>query len=151
MVVGVSMTHELQMMLRAAVDEFGRIDILVNNAGILGKRQSFSQSTQDDWDPVLKTNLIGVFKCTLEALKHMIRAKAGKIVNSASRAALEGDPLEPIYATTKAGMISFTKSLASELAEHNIDVNSTAPGLMKTRISQDISDDQREAYIRTIA
>ena len=114
--------------------EFGRLDILVNNAGTT-KSQDIFETTEDDWDFILQTNLKSCFLCSKAAMKMMKEQKSGRIVNISSivghRGALYG---HVHYAATKSGMFGFTKTLARTAAPFGINVNTVAPGIIETEL-----------------
>ncbi|MGH1490200.1 MAG: SDR family NAD(P)-dependent oxidoreductase [Acidimicrobiales bacterium] len=113
-------------------ESLGGINLLVNNAGIF-PRVEFLEMTEDDWDSVFAVNLRGMFLCAQAAAKHMVRAgRGGSIINLASSAAHTGPPLGVHYGSTKAGVVGFTRSLASALSPHGIRANAVAPGLTDT-------------------
>jgi len=123
---------ETEEMVKTAIDKFGRIDILVNNAGIYPFK-SLVEMKEEDWDKVLGVNLKGVFNCTKAVLSKMIEQKSGTIINISSIAgAVIGYPNAVHYATSKAGMIGFTRAAALELAQYGIRVNAIAPGAIET-------------------
>jgi 3-oxoacyl-[acyl-carrier protein] reductase len=129
------------------VKEFGKIDILVNNAGI--SRDGLLGRMKDlDWNDVLATNLSGAFHLCRAVSKHMIRNRAGRIVNIASTAGEAGNPGQANYSAAKAALIGLTKSLARELAPRNILVNSVSPGIIEGGMTDQLSEAQLEA-IRT--
>ena len=128
----------------------GRLDILVNNAGIT-RDQLLVRMKPEDWDLVLGINLDGVFNITQPAAKLMMRAKSGRIVNVASVVGLMGNAGQTNYTASKAGLIGFTKSLARELGPRNVTVNAVAPGYIQTPMTDKLTDDQREALMKTVA
>ncbi len=117
-----------------AIRKFKKIDILVNNAGIM-RSAKLVEMREEDWDAVFNVNLKGVFLCTQAVAKHMIEQKYGKIINMASMAGVgSSSPGQTSYATSKAGVIQFTKVCALELGPSGINVNAIAPGVVKTEI-----------------
>jgi 3-oxoacyl-[acyl-carrier protein] reductase len=127
----VSQEQDVRSMMESTVNTFGRIDILVNNAGIHQHLKTWELSLED-WNRVIATNLTGVFLCSREAVIHMKEAKSGSLVNISSCVAFTGTDHEIHYASTKAGILGFTKSLALEAAPYNIRVNAVAPGFFAT-------------------
>jgi NAD(P)-dependent dehydrogenase (short-subunit alcohol dehydrogenase family) len=111
--------------------EFGRIDILVNNAGIAPENLAENVREQD-FDATLAVNLKGTFFASQAVGRHMIRQKAGKIINMSSQAGFAALPTESIYCMTKAGIAHLTKCLAVEWGKHGITVNAVAPTFIRT-------------------
>jgi 3-oxoacyl-[acyl-carrier protein] reductase len=140
---------EAQELIKHAIEDFGDLHILVNNAGITRDGLLLSMS-EDDWDLVLRINLKGVFNCTKAAIKHMIRKRYGRIVNMASVAGQMGNAGQTNYASSKAGMIGFTKSLAREVASRNITVNAIAPGFVDTDILKAMSPETLAAAVKMV-
>jgi 3-oxoacyl-[acyl-carrier protein] reductase len=134
----------------AVHEAHGRLDILVNNAGIT-RDQLLVRMKPDECDLVLGINLDGVFNITQPTAKLMMRAKSGRIVNVASVVGLMGNAGQANYAASKAGLIGFTKSLARELGPRNVTVNAVAPGYIQTPMTDKLTDDQREALLKTVA
>jgi len=133
----VDVTHEpeVQAMAREALARFGRIDILVNNAGII--RKAFVKDmTEETWDAVLDVNLKATFFCSKAVLPAMIDARRGRIINIASIAGKVGEPTASAYSAAKWGVIGFTRSLALEVAPHDILVNAICPGPIPTTLGQ---------------
>ncbi|RMA96179.1 3-oxoacyl-[acyl-carrier-protein] reductase [Hydrogenothermus marinus] len=124
-------------------------DILVNNAGIT-RDTLFIRMKEEDWNEVINTNLTGTFKITQLAVKKMIRKKYGKIINISSIVGFTGNVGQVNYSTSKAGLIGFTKSLAKELASRNITVNAVAPGFIETDMTENLSPEIKENYIKQI-
>ncbi len=112
---------------------FGRIDYLINNAGITVDK-TVRKMTVDDWRRVLDVNLLGAFQMTKAVLEHMIERGSGRIVNISSVIGETGNIGQANYAASKAGLFGFTKSLALEMAQRGITVNSVAPGFIATEM-----------------
>lgn len=121
------------------VKQFGKIDVLVNNAGIT-KDTLLLRMKKEEWDSVLQTNLTGVFVCSQEAIKIMLKQKYGRIINVASVVGQSGNAGQANYVASKAGIIGFTKSLAQEVASRNITVNAVSPGFIETAMTEKLSD-----------
>ncbi len=136
----VSNTAEVEEMFGQIKKGPGRLDILVNNAGII-RDKLLMFMTEDDWDRVIDIYLKGVYNCCKTAIRLMIGEKYGKIVNMASPSAILGRPGQTNYASSKGGVISFTRSLAREIARFNICVNAVSPGLIETEMMDELSDD----------
>ena len=117
--------------VRKILHEFGRIDILVNNAGIW-KYGAIGKMTEQQWDEMIDINLKGMFLFSNEVVPIMKKQGSGKIINIASTAGQRGEAFHSHYAASKGGMIAFTKSIAAELAPHNIMVNCVSPGWVAT-------------------
>lgn len=130
--------------------ETGPVDVLVNNAGTVVFK-SFVDSTDDDWDNVVGTNLRGGFVVTQEVLRGMLDRRSGAVVNVTSIAAFHYTTQHPLYAAAKAGSVALTRDLAFEVAPMNVRVNAVAPGPVKTPLTERLlSEEDREAYNETI-
>jgi NAD(P)-dependent dehydrogenase (short-subunit alcohol dehydrogenase family) len=127
--VDITDSADVKAMVKAALAEFGRIDILVNNAGIAGRGGLFANSDEESWDQLIRVNVTGMLNCTRQILPNMLANRYGKIVNIASGLGKSGGPGTAVYSATKGAVISFTKSLAAEVAASGINVNCVAPGL----------------------
>jgi 3-oxoacyl-[acyl-carrier protein] reductase len=112
--------------------------VLVNNAGITADNLS-PALTDDDWDSVVLTNLTGAFRLTRRALKPMLRARYGRIVNVASVVGIKANPGQANYAAAKAGLVGMTKTVAAEVARRGITVNAVAPGFIDTDMTAGIN------------
>lgn len=145
----VSVPAEVDRCFEEAEYKLGPVSILVNNAGI--RRDSLAMTTADDaWDQVIATNLSGTFYCCRRALKGMLRARSGCIVNVSSVAGIRGNPGQVNYSAAKAGVIGLTRSLAREIASRSITVNAVAPGLITTDLTVDLGPDRLEAITDSI-
>jgi 3-oxoacyl-[acyl-carrier protein] reductase len=131
------------------VERYGRIDVLVNNAGVAADALVL-RLRDEDWDRALRTNLGGVFHCTKAALRAMVRARYGRIVNLTSVVAEMGNAGQAAYGAAKAGVIGFTKSLAREVASRGITVNAVAPGFVETDMTGALDADQKAFYTNVI-
>jgi NAD(P)-dependent dehydrogenase (short-subunit alcohol dehydrogenase family) len=117
--------------IAAVVAEFGALHVVVNNAGIYPPIP-FDQTTLDDWQRVMRVNLDGPFLVTKAALPHLRAAGWGRVVNIVSAVVFLGPPELVAYTTSKAGLVGFTRALATELGPEDITVNAIAPGLTRT-------------------
>lgn len=140
---------DLDRMVEEARQTFGGVHILVNNAGMRADNLVM-RITDEAWDQVLDTNLRGTFLATKAVLRHMIRARWGRIINMTSVVGLSGNAGQANYAAAKAGMLGFTRSVAQEVASRNITVNAVAPGFVMTDMTAGLSDEQKEAILGRI-
>lgn len=129
----VSREADAERMVEATVSSFGRIDVLFNNAGILIEKP-VHELTEEEWDRVLGVNLKGVFLVSKHAVPHMMRQRAGVIVNTGSVNSLVADPGDPAYCASKGGVALLTKSMALDYAAYGIRVNAVCPGWVETRM-----------------
>ncbi len=136
--------NEAKKLIEFCVERYGSIDVLINNAGI-SQIRLFTDIGTDEWNEMIRVNLNGIFNCTQNAVRHMIRNKQGKIINLSSIWGITGASCEVHYSTVKAGIIGFTKSLAKELGPSNIQVNCVAPGVIMTGMMGEFSEDEIEA------
>jgi 3-oxoacyl-[acyl-carrier protein] reductase len=117
---------------------FGPVLVLVNNAGVRADDLSM-QISDDEWEHVLATNLSGAFRMTRRALKGMMRARHGRVINISSVVGgVRGNPGQANYAASKAGLVGFTRTVAAEVARRNVTVNAVAPGLVETELTEGI-------------
>jgi len=139
--------------MNAAADKtaeaLGNVHILVNNAGVTRDNLAL-RMTDQEWDIVINVNLKGTFVCTKAAIRHMIKQRAGKIVNVASIVGVMGNAGQANYSASKAGIIGFTKSMAKELAGRNINVNAVAPGFIATAMTDKLKDDVKAQMLAEI-
>lgn len=143
-VVGnVTVAADVEKMIDAAVEAFGRVDILVNNAGIT-RDGLLMRMKDEDWDAVLSVNLKGAFLCTRSAFKVMSKQRYGRIINIASVVGQMGNAGQANYCASKAGLIGLTKSNAREMAKRNVTVNAVAPGFIATAMTDALPEKVRE-------
>jgi NAD(P)-dependent dehydrogenase (short-subunit alcohol dehydrogenase family) len=131
----VTKSADVDAMVRATVERHSRIDILVNNAGIMRKAY-VKDMAEELWDQVLAINLKSTFLCCKAVLPSMIEASYGRIINIASIAGKVGEPTASAYSAAKFGVIGFTRSLALEVAKHDILVNAICPGPIPTALGE---------------
>ena len=122
----------VEALMERTCGEFGRIDVLVNNAGGGSRMRPPEETPYDEWVRLVDFNLTGTFLCCIAAGKRMIAARRGNIINISSVAGTKGNPYMLHYSAAKAGVISLTNNLAFCWAQHNINVNCIAPGLIAT-------------------
>ncbi|MFP7477675.1 3-oxoacyl-[acyl-carrier-protein] reductase [Terribacillus saccharophilus] len=131
-------------MVKQTIEAFGSLDILVNNAGIT-RDNLLMRMKEADFDAVIQTNLKGVFLCTKAVTRQMMKQKAGRIINVASIVGVSGNPGQANYVAAKAGVIGLTKTAAKELAARNVLVNAVAPGFITTDMTDEMTDEQKQA------
>ncbi|MEZ7647217.1 3-oxoacyl-[acyl-carrier-protein] reductase [Streptococcus constellatus] len=145
----VSDSTDAKRMVEKAIEKLGSVDILVNNAGIT-KDKLMLKLTEEDFEQVLKVNLVGTFNMTQAVLKPMTKARQGAIINVSSVVGLIGNVGQANYAASKAGLIGFTKSVAREVAARNVRVNAIAPGMIESDMTDVLSDKVKEATLAQI-
>lgn len=131
------------------VAEFGTIDILVNNAGIT-RDNLLMRMTEEQWDEVVDTNLKSIFNLTKFAIKPMMRAKKGSIINLSSIVGIQGNAGQSNYSASKAGILGFSKSVAKELGSRNIRCNVIAPGFIETEMTGELDAKVKEEWQKVI-
>lgn len=137
-----SVWEDVQHAAEATKAAFGRIDILVNNAGIAGPAAPVASYDLAAWRQVIDIDLTGVFHCCRAVVPGMIARNFGRIANVSSVAGKEGNPNAAAYSAAKAGVLALTKSLGKELAGQNISVNALTPSPAKTRILEQLTQEQ---------
>ena len=145
----VSSTSDVAKLIETATVTYGRIDILVNNAGI-NRDQLLVRMSDEDWDRVINIDLKSVFLCTRAVLRPMIKQRWGRIISISSIVGLMGNAGQANYASAKAGIIGFTRSVAREVASRGITANAIAPGFIDTEMTQQLPQNQRQELIARI-
>jgi 3-oxoacyl-[acyl-carrier protein] reductase len=140
---------QVAAMFDTVLKAFGGLYILVNNAGIT-RDDLLARLSEDKWDDVVNTHLRGAYLCARAALRPMMRAREGRIIQIASVAGLVGNPGQTNYSAAKAGMIGFTRSLAREIGSRNVTVNAVAPGLIDTEMARAIPEASRAQLMARI-
>ncbi len=142
----VASANDAAAIVKATVDRFGALDVLVNNAGIT-RDGLLMRMSEDDWDAVHNTNLRGAFLVTKAAMRPMLRARGGRIINVTSVVGVIGNAGQANYAAAKAGLIGFTRAVAREVASRGITVNAVAPGFIQTDITASMTEHQVAAVM----
>jgi 3-oxoacyl-[acyl-carrier protein] reductase len=135
----VASPENVDALFKGVGEVFGQVEILVNNAG-LTRDNLMMRMKESEFDEVLSTNLKGTYLCTRAALRPMIRARWGRIVNVSSVVGLVGNAGQANYAASKAGIIGFTKSVAREVAQRGVTANVVAPGYVETELTSSLSE-----------
>ncbi len=139
-----SNTDSVEHLVPAMIDTLGKLDILVNNAGIT--RDNLAMRMKDEeWQQVMQVNLEAAFRLMRAAARPMMKARFGRIVNITSVVGATGNPGQMNYAAAKAGLVGASKSLAQELASRGITVNCVAPGFIRTAMTDQLPDAQKDA------
>ncbi|MBD2700351.1 3-oxoacyl-[acyl-carrier-protein] reductase [Spirosoma sp. BT702] len=136
-------------LINQVIADFGKLDVLINNAGIT-KDGLLMRMSEEQWDSVITVNLKSVFNLTKAAIKPMMKAKAGSIINLTSVVGIRGNAGQANYAASKAGIIGFTKSVALELGSRNIRSNAIAPGFIETEMTGEINEKALEDWKQQI-
>lgn len=145
----VSNEASVKEMVKSVVSEFGSLDVLVNNAGVT-RDNLLMRMKEEEFDDVININLKGVFLCTKAVTRQMMKQRAGRIINVASIVGVSGNPGQANYVAAKAGVIGLTKTTAKELASRNILVNAVAPGFISTDMTDELTEEQKEAMLAMI-
>ncbi|MEN3183517.1 MAG: 3-oxoacyl-[acyl-carrier-protein] reductase [Atribacterota bacterium] len=148
-VVDVTVREKIREMVEDIVARWGHIDILVNNAGIT-RDALFVRMKDEDWKAVLDVCLQGTYNCTKEVLRYMMKQRYGRIINISSVVGVTGNAGQTNYATAKAALLGFTKSLAREVAPLGITVNAIAPGFIDTEMTRKLPEDVREMWLQQV-
>lgn len=147
----VAIKSEVENMMDTAKNEFGRLDIVVNNAGFT-RPAMLTKMTEEQWDAVVDAHLKGPFLCIQAASKYFQEQKYGKVINVSSVAGLVGTVGQANYSAAKGGILSFTKSVAREMARYNVCANVISLGIVETDMTEKIRQDEKlkEIYMNRI-
>jgi 2-dehydro-3-deoxy-L-rhamnonate dehydrogenase (NAD+) len=146
----VTQTKDVDGAIARVEHEWGRLDVLVNNAGITGRSFPIWELSDEDWQRVIDVDLTSVFLCCRAAVKVMLRHGSGRIINIASIAGKEGNPMLVPYSTAKAGVIGLTKALAKEVATRGILVNAVAPAVIGTELLEQMEQSTVDLLVSKI-
>ncbi len=147
-VADVTEAAQVQDVIAAVREEFGRLDVLINNAG-LGLRKPFAQTTPAEWEMMWRVNLWSAVVCSQAVLEPMLAQGRGHIINVASRAGRRGEADMAAYAASKAGLVALTQSLAAEMAGRGVRVNAVCPGAVDTeRVRRANPNVDRSAWLK---
>lgn len=142
-------TEAVETLPKQAVTAMGSLDILVNNAGIT-RDNIFMRMSDDDWASVLEVNLTSTMRLCRGAIRGMMKARWGRIINISSVVGTTGNPGQANYAAAKAGMVAMSKSIAAEVASRGITVNCIAPGFIATAMTDKLTDAQKDGILGAI-
>ena len=145
----VSKREEVKSLINYTINKYKKIDCIINNAGI-DQIKMFVDITDKDWEDMIQNNLNSVFYMCQETIPYMVNRKEGNIINISSIWGQIGASCESHYAATKAAIDAITKSLAKELGDSNIRVNSIAPGIIDTEMNNNLSEEERKDIIKEI-
>lgn len=145
----VSKAEEVSSAFEKIIKEFGRLDVVINNAGIT-KDALILRMKEEDWDAVININLKGVFLCSKEAVKLMVKQRYGRIINIASVVAFMGNPGQANYSASKAGIVGLTKTIAKEYASRGVTANAVAPGFIATAMTEALPDNIKQEMLKSI-
>lgn len=149
MVLNVTDDASVADLMKSITAQYGAVTVLVNNAGIT-RDTLLMRMKDEDWDTIMDTNLKSGFRMSKACLRGMMKARFGRIINISSIVGITGNAGQANYAAAKAGMIGFSRSLAHEVASRNITVNVVAPGFIKSDMTDELTDEQKQALMRNI-
>ncbi|MFL0799878.1 MAG: 3-oxoacyl-ACP reductase FabG [Agarilytica sp.] len=149
MVLNVTDADSVAAVMKSIQESYGAPQILVNNAGIT-KDNLLMRMSEDEWFDVVNTNLSAVYRLSKACLRGMMKARWGRIVNISSVVGQMGNAGQTNYASTKAGVMGFTRSLAKEVGSRNVTVNAVAPGFIDTDMTDVLSEDQKNLMLSGI-
>lgn len=149
MVLNVTDPDSIETLFVHMKEKYAMPSILINNAGIT-RDNLLMRMKDDEWNDIIQTNLTSIFRLSKACLRHMMKARNGRIISIASVVGLTGNAGQSNYAAAKAGIFGFTKSLAREVGSRNITVNAVAPGFIDTDMTRALSDETKDALISQI-
>ena len=144
--VNVTDLEAVNSMVQTTIDQLGSVDILCNNAGIV-RDALLVRMKESDWDAVIAVNLKGAFNCTKAVVRHMMKQRWGKIVNTSSVMGIMGNAGQANYSASKAGLIGLTKSSAKELGRRGINVNAVAPGYIVSKMTESLPESEKNKIL----
>lgn len=136
-------------LVKNSYKKMGGLNVLINNAGIT-KDKLILRMKEEDWDQVLDINLKGVFNCTKNAVRYLLKAENGKLINISSVVGINGNAGQVNYSAAKAGIIGFTKTMAKELASKGVCSNAVAPGFIDTDMTDELSENIKEGIVQKV-
>lgn len=145
----ISKEEDVKNLFKIITEKFGKLDICINNAGITKDTLSMRMSAED-FDAVINVNLRSTFLVSKEAVMMMMKEKYGKIINMSSIVGITGNAGQANYASSKAGIIGLTKSMAKEVAKRGITINAVAPGFIDTDMTKAVNEKAKEAFLTQI-
>lgn len=149
LVLNVADAESIEQVLAHIKEQFGEIDILVNNAGIT-RDNLLMRMKDDEWFDIIQTNLTSVYRLSKAMLRSMMKKRYGRIITIGSVVGSSGNPGQTNYCAAKAGLVGFSKSLAKEVASRGITVNVVAPGFIATDMTEELTDEQKNAILSQI-
>ena len=147
--LNVTDNEQITSLVKTVNEDFGPIDILINNAGIT-RDNILLRMKEDEWEDIINTNLSSIYRMSKSVLRGMIKNRSGRIISITSVVGAMGNAGQSNYAAAKAGMIGFTKSLAREVGVRGITVNAVAPGFIETDMTDNLPNEQKEAFASQI-
>jgi 3-oxoacyl-[acyl-carrier protein] reductase len=141
--------EDVESLVKRAVEAMGAVDILVNNAGITKDGLAMRMS-DDDWQAVIDVNLTAPFRLSRAAIRGMMKARWGRIINISSVVGRAGNAGQANYAASKGGLVALSKSLAEEVASRGITVNCVAPGFIETAMTEKLTEAQRDTILASV-
>jgi 3-oxoacyl-[acyl-carrier protein] reductase len=145
----VSVLEDAKKIVDTAIKTYGKVDILVNNSGIT-RDNLMMRMSEDEFDSVINVNLKGTWNMCKSVTRHMLKNRSGRIINIASVVGIMGNAGQANYVASKAGIIGLTKSLSKEFGSRGITCNAVAPGFIQTKMTDSLSDEVKEHYLKQI-